>query len=323
MLSLESSNHKTLTMASSLAHFEEYIRAEKRFSDGTVGNYLRDCREFIGWCGSSPEEFHPERVTSEDFSEWIMTLAEGNKREGVKPLKASTINTKTASVRAYYAWLSREGLIATNPLQTVLRQKTPSRLPTYIQEDKMMDILDSLLAAQSSEEYDERRDALLVLVLYCTGLRLAEVTDLKANDFSPSWSEVRVVGKGRKERIVPIVSILRPALKSFHEFTRQKICTNDENLLFLTSKGLPMGRFRIERAVRRVLESFGVEGKHSPHVLRHTFATLLLERGADIREIQTLLGHTSLRTTQVYTHNSIARLKEVYRSAHPRGSHNK
>lgn len=310
-------------MTNSLARFEEYIRAEKRFSDGTVGNYLRDCREFIGWCGSSPEDFHPERVTAEDFSDWIMELAEGKKAEGIKPLKASTINTKTASVRAYYAWLTREEIISTNPLQTAIRQKTPSRLPTYIQEDKMMYIFDSLLAAQNSTDYCERRDALLVLLLYCTGLRLAEVTALRANSFSPSWSEVRVVGKGRKERIVPIVSILRPAMENFHQFTRQKICTNGENLLFLTSKGQPMGRFRIERAVQRVLESFGVEGKHSPHVLRHTFATLLLERGADIREIQTLLGHSSLRTTQVYTHNSIARLKEVYRSAHPRGSHNK
>lgn len=310
-------------MLNPLGRFEEYIRAERRFSEGTVGNYLRDCGEFIAWCGYTPETFRPEEVTNEDFREWISLLAEGNKKSKTAPLKNSTINTKTASVRAFYSWMKREGIIETNPIKTNTRLKTPSRLPTYITEEKMEGILEYLITAQKAEEYEERRDSLLVLLLYCTGLRLAEVTALTRNHFSHSWDEVRVLGKGQKERIVPIVSTLQPFLENFYQFTRQNICTTDENLLFLTSKGAPMSRYQIERAVQKLLATLGVEGKHSPHVLRHTFATLLLERGADIREIQTLLGHSSLSTTQVYTHNSIARLKEVYRSAHPRETREK
>lgn len=309
---------KTHSMSTPLARFEEYIRAERRFSEGTVSNYLRDCGEFIAWCGYTPETFRPEEVTEEEFGEWRMLLAKGNKKSKTAPLKPSTINTKTASVRAFYAWMERNEIIEDNPLKNTSVMKTPTRLPAYITEEKMGGIMEYLLGAQRSDIYEERRDALLVLLLYCTGLRLAEITALTRESFSHLWDEVRVLGKGRKERIVPIVSTLQPLLENFHQFTRQNICTSGENVLFLTSKGAPMSRYQIERAVQKLLASHGVEGKHSPHVLRHTFATLLLERGADIREIQALLGHSSLSTTQVYTHNSIARLKEVYRSAHPR-----
>lgn len=305
-------------MANLLTLFENYLRAERRYSSGTVVNYLRDCQEFILWCGSTPEEFRPEMATYDDFRGWIIHLAEGDKATKTAPLKPSSINTKNSSVKAFYKWLHAQGHTDHNPLATSPRLKTAKRLPTYITEDKMTTILEQLFAAQGSADFSERRDAMLVLLLYCTGLRLAEVTGLTRGSFSPTWSEVRIVGKGDKVRIVPIVSVLRPHLENFVQFTRQNICTSAENLLFLTSEGRPMSRYQIERAVQRVLSEAGVTGKHSPHVLRHTFASLLLGRGADIREIQELLGHSSLRTTQVYTHTNIARLKEVYRSAHPR-----
>lgn len=313
-------------MAEMLTKFEDYLRGEKRLSEGTVAHYLRDCREFIAWCGTSPEEFAPQEVTSDDLGGWVMHLMEQKKvissggRKHREPLyKPSSVNTKTSSIKALFEWLHASKQIKTNPLSITQRLKTPTLLPTYIPEEQMLRLVEELMTRAESENFEERRDAVLVLLFYCTGLRLAEVTSLTRESFTPSWSHVRVVGKGQKERIVPIVSLLGPVLKNFVDFTNEKICTSGEKSLFLTSEGRPMSRYQIERAVQRLLAGWGIEGKHSPHVLRHTFATLLLERGADIREIQGLLGHSSLGTTQIYTHNNISRLKEIYQSAHPRG----
>lgn len=313
-------------MANLLTQFEDYLRAERRLSAGTVTNYLRDCEEFICFCGSSVEEFCPADSTLADLNAWKASLAEKKRVVEVRGVKrreavykSSSVNTKLSSVKSFYRWLYSLDKIPSDPMRNATRLKTDSPLPTFITEEKMMGIVKELLARQQSDEYEVRRDALLVLLLYCTGLRLAEVTSLRLDSFTFDLKEVRIVGKGNKERIVPIVSLLRGVLREFIAFSGDKICNLEGNSLFLTSKGEPMNRHHVERTVRRVLGELGVEGKHSPHVLRHTFATLLLERGADIREIQELLGHSSLRTTQVYTHNSISRLKAVYHSAHPRG----
>lgn len=304
-----------------LSQFADYLLAERRLSAGTVANYLRDCREFIAWCGTTPEEFEPDVVTKEDLSKWTASLSKKRSPKlRSKPLyKPSSINTKFSSVKSLFAWLKGAGHLEKNPMQKSSRLKADSLLPHFIHESQMVDILDAMRAKSDSDDYEEVRDSLLVLLLYSTGLRLAEITSLTPDNFTSDWSEVRVVGKGNKERIVPIVSGLRRLLANFSEIRRQKICNNDKISLFLTSEGEPMSRFQIERRVQRLLAECGVQGKHSPHVLRHTFATLLLEKGADLREIQELLGHSSLGTTQIYTHNSRAHLKEVYRNAHPRG----
>lgn len=308
-----------------LTAFENYLRAEKRYSEGTVRNYMRDCRDFVEFC-TAGEEFDPTTVTSDDLREWTAHLNEQKKRvqnggrlKTVSHYKNASINTRTSSVRSFFAWLKEQQIIQTNPAVGTHRLKQEKMLPTYVSERQMMDIVERLLELSHSDDYEERRNAVLVLTLYCTGMRLAEVTSLTSDSFTPGWSEVRIVGKGRKVRIVPIVSILRSVLADWVKFTEEKICICGEKSLFLTSEGLPMSRYQIERAVQKVLAECGVKGKHSPHVLRHTFATLLLERGADIREIQELLGHSSLGTTQIYTHTNISRLKEIYRVAHPRG----
>lgn len=333
-VSLESSNPTTIVQMSNLLKlFEDYLSAERRYAPGTTSHYVRDCGEFIAFCGTTPEEFDPETVTAADLKEWTAELMSAGSAESEKTApktkakaktaskpKASSVNTKVSSVRSFFKWLHATERIKSNPAKGIPRVKTESPLPTYIPEERMMWLMDELVARQQSDDYRERRDALLVLFLYCTGLRLAEVASLKLSSFSHDWREVRIVGKGNKERIVPIVSILRPLVENFYNFTASKICKIDQNSLFLTSKGGAMSRYQIEYAVQKVLGEAGIEGKRSPHILRHTFASLLLERGADIREIQELLGHSSLRTTQVYTHTNISRLKSVYQSAHPRGA---
>ncbi len=168
-------------------------------------------------------------------------------------------------------------------------------------------------------DFKARRDALVILFFYGTGIRLAELIGIDRDDFTGGFGRLTVRGKGDKERIVPIVAMLRNKIIAHIALIRElNICKSEEKALFLTDKGERISRSEVYRIVNRQLEAMGVHGKRSPHVLRHTFATHLLNSGADIREIQELLGHSSLRATQVYTHNSIAKLTEAYNDAHPR-----
>ena len=170
-----------------------------------------------------------------------------------------------------------------------------------------------------SERFTTERNSLIVLLLYACGLRLAELVGIDRTDFSEDYTSLRVRGKGDKERIVPVMEFLREKILHYLELIkRQNICNFSEKALILTQKGKRISRSVVYRVVREELARGGVQGKRSPHVLRHTFATHLLNGGADMREIQELLGHASLQATQVYTHNSIARLREVYNKAHPR-----
>ena len=303
-----------------LDRYSHYLTNERRLVPGTVHNYLRDCRDFIESCGYTPDNFAPEKIDQKAFKGWIMSLGDPD-RQGRK-LSPSSINTITSSIKAFFSWMVDANVLEVNPTTDVPRLKTPKRLPTYIHEQKMADLCTELFLEARSDDYITRRNAILVLMLYATGTRLAEITSLTTANLAHDLGEVRVVGKGSKERIIPIINTLRPLLADYLKFTREKICTERFFSLFLTSEGEPMSRYQIERSVQQRLEMAGIKGKHSPHVLRHTFATLLLNGGADIREIQELLGHSSLQTTQIYTHNSIASLKEIYATAHPRGQNN-
>ncbi len=286
-----------------LRAFSTYLEAERRYSPLTVDNYIRSLERFFDHLEVAPEEFHPRLVTRDDIRGWIVSLTEdGN-------LSPSSVNNRVSAVRSFFRWLRSRGAIDKDPFLGIRQLKTPGRLPAWIPEKKMEQVAAHLVERCSSAQVDptERRDAVIVLLIYSCGLRLAELAGLTADDIAPDFRSVRVRGKGDKQRIIPLPEITGTILKNF--------------LLPLGADSgiFPVSRAEIQRAVRRELEAMGVQGKRSPHVLRHTFATHLLDGGADMREIQELLGHASLAATQVYTHNSIAHLKDVYAAAHPRG----
>ena len=250
-------------------------------------------------------------MTTEDIREWIIFRTE----EG--HLSAASINREISSLRSLFRWLLRTGVVSRDVAAPVASLKTSRRLPAFVPESRMSDIVSD--CEQDSDDFTRERNSLIVLLFYACGLRLAELVGIDRRDFSEDYTSLRIRGKGDKERIVPILEFVREKILHYIGLIeRQNICISPEKALFLTHKGKRISRTEVYRTVRDELEKAGVQGKKSPHVLRHTFATHLLNGGADMREIQELLGHASLQATQVYTHNSIAKLREIYTKAHPR-----
>jgi integrase/recombinase XerC len=292
--------------------FLEYLVAERRYSESTKTHYLEVLRRFCFFLGLDTNELTGDIFNEEDISEWIMSLKKEDN------LKASSINTYLSVIHSYWKYCHNQGTTTTqDPFRSIKRLKTPRRLPVFVDQNRMEQILNTF--DTPPDDYESCRDELVILFFYATGVRQAELRDIKTGDFSADFNQLKVKGKGSKERIVPIPKKLREKLISFADkFFTENIWKTPEKFLFLSSKGEPLTKGYVYRIVKRTLESFGVTGRCSPHVLRHTYATHLLNQGADLRSIQELLGHESLSATQVYTHNTIEHLKEVYHKAHPR-----
>lgn len=292
-----------------------HITSERRYSPLTVRNYRHDIDEFVEWGEqySGKDNFLLQEVQSEDIREWIMYLAES------RNLRPSSVNRTVASLRSMYRYLRREEIVERDLFAAISSLRTPQRLPKFVPEGDMVEVVESVLRHLQEGEWRDRRDALMVLIFYSCGIRLAELAGICDEDFENDYSTLRVRGKGDKERLVPIVPRVAVEIKRFvaKKFP-PNICTGREKTLFLSKQATPISRIDVQRSVARLLRECGVKGKCSPHVLRHTFATHLLNDGADMREIQELMGHASLSSTQVYTHNNIAQLQRIYFDAHPR-----
>ena len=296
-----------------ISSFLKYIEAERRYSPLTVRNYRRDIERFVGWLGMTPDDFDPQRVTAEDIHDWIVHRTEHD------ALSAASVNRELASLRALWHWLMRSGRVKSDIFLRIGTLRTSRRLPAFVPQTRMDDVLDDVREDIRADDFASRRDALIVLMFYSCGLRLAELVGIDRDDFSADFRTLKVLGKGDKERLVPIVERVRDEIIDYLDYIdRRGICNSREKALFLSSQGRRISRSTVYRTVKRELSRAGVQGKKSPHVLRHTFATHLLNDGADMREIQELLGHTSLQATQVYTHNNIGQLREIYSRAHPR-----
>jgi integrase/recombinase XerC len=236
-------------------------------------------------------------------------------------LKSSSINRAVATLRSFYRYMRRKGIINHDIFISVQTLPTSRRLPTFVPKGNMDEVVDTVLQRLNDGSWIERRDALIVLMLYTCGLRLAELCNIDLADFENDFTSLRVLGKGDKTRIVPLVErVSREVKRYLAQNFEGNICFSQENALFLSKRGERISRSDVQRSVARLLRECGVQGKCSPHVLRHTFATHLLNDGADLREIQELMGHSSLSATQVYTHNNIAQLQRIYSTAHPRSA---
>ena len=294
-----------------IERFLSYLRSEKRYSELTVRAYHDDIIMFLKFIDMDENHFSPEMISGHDIREWIMYM---NKQKA----SPRSINRRLSALKALYRYLRKKELTNNNPFVKISSLKTPKRLPAFIPESKMEKVTEMML----DDIHDtgiSLRDELIVLLFYASGMRLAELVNIREKDFSADYSSLKIIGKGDKERIVPIIPFVGEKIKELIKNNHENACFSNDNFLFLNQQGKQISRSGVYRTVRRILKEGGVEGKTNPHILRHTFATHLLNSGVDIRVIQELLGHQSLMATQVYTHNNIEQLKQVYNIAHPRG----
>ncbi|MGK0138676.1 MAG: integrase/recombinase XerC [Algoriphagus sp.] len=287
--------------------FLSYLENEKRLSLHTVTAYKKDLFQFSSHISEVFETSSPEHANFREIRSWIVSLSN-------EKLANTSINRKIASLKAFYAYLLRKKKIEKSPMLKVQSLKTPSKLPVFISESGMENLLENI---PFSDNFSGSRDHMILEMLYGTGIRLSELVHLKETDFDLFDSKITVLGKRSKYRIIPLPVKLRLKLVSYLAQKAQKFDISDTSL-FVTDKGKKLYPVFVQRLVKKYLALVSTQTKKSPHILRHTFATHLLNKGADLNAIKELLGHSSLSATQIYTHNSIEQLKNIHKQAHPK-----
>lgn len=285
-----------------------YLQHEKRYSSHTIQSYKTDLLQF-GDFMLKTFELPLIEVKYIHVRNFIVTLMDDK-------ISANSVGRKLSTLRSFYKFLLREHIIVLNPMALVKAPKVPKKLPVFVDEAKMDVLLDSKEFFDNS--FPSVRDRLIIETLFGTGMRLAELLALKEADINFYDSTIRVTGKRNKERIIPIHKTLRHQLKEYAALKTLQNFDNKTAGLIVTDKGTTAYPQLIRRIVSRYLTYISTQDKKSPHVLRHSYATSLLNRGADLNAIKELLGHASLAATQVYTHNSVERLKTIYKQAHPK-----
>jgi integrase/recombinase XerC len=292
-----------------LERFIQYIQHEKRYSPHTVSAYKSDLEQFFSFL-NHPEQTvsHPSEITYQHIRGWMVNLMEDK--------TARSVNRKLATLRKYFKFLVREGLLTSNPASKIQSPKIVKHLPIVVEDEKLNAMLNS--NEVFSDDFAGVRDKLVIETLFGTGIRLAELVGLKEDDINFYDGTMKVLGKRNKERIVPINHELKTLLERYVVLKKSENFNNNSITLLVTNKGTEAYPKFIYLIVQRYLSHISTQDKKSPHVLRHTFATSLLNRGADLNAIKELLGHANLSATQVYTHNSVERLKSIYKQAHPK-----
>ena len=289
-----------------LTQFFKYLSYEKRYSKHTLIAYQQDIAQFKQYLIT--QELEILAANHQAIRSWIVTLMDQN-------LDPRSINRKISTLRSLYKFLIKEGLVQENPVLKIQTPKTAKKLPNFVSEDKLSVLLDQ-------DVFEHRflgiRDKMVLELLFGTGIRLSELIGLKTSDIYLLEKTIKVLGKRNKERIIPINQTLIDLIQLYEAEKINQAFSNNTNHFIVSNKGEQSYPKLIYRIVQKYLSLISTQDKKSPHVLRHTFATSLLNNGADINAIKDLLGHANLSATQVYTHNSIERLKSIYKQAHPK-----
>ncbi|HMQ00077.1 MAG TPA: tyrosine-type recombinase/integrase [Cyclobacteriaceae bacterium] len=288
--------------------FLRYLQYEKRYSAHTIQSYQTDLEQFSQFLTGTFPDFNPETADYGIIRSWIISLVD-------EEIDARSVNRKIACLRSFYKFLLKEEVITKNPMTKIRVLKTAKKLPQFINEPDMNKILDQVTFENTFEGW---RDKLILELFYGTGIRLAELIGLKEQDIDRRNNTIKVLGKRNKERVIPYAKSINAVIDNYLSFKNSEEIRKGNRHLFVTNDGEDCYPMMIYRTVRKYLNLFGNIDKRSPHVLRHTYATHLLNKGAEINAVKDLLGHSSLAATQVYTHNSLEKLKKAFDQAHPK-----
>ena len=288
--------------------FISYIEFEKRYSPHTLKAYRNDLDQFSSYLRENYETDSIEKADHMMIRSWIVYLIDNS-------ISPRSVNRKITTLKSFYRFMIKEGLLDENPMNRITAPKPSQKLPVFVEKEKMDMLLDDV---DFGEGYPASRDRLIVELLYGTGIRLSELAALEETDLNLAKGTIKVTGKRNKERIIPLTLKLGELIDKYMEDKGQETHLNQNSYLFVTNKGGRIYPKMIYRVVNTYLNKVTTISKKSPHVLRHTFATHMLDNGADLNAIKELLGHASLAATQVYTHNTIEKLKSIYNQAHPK-----
>lgn len=301
-----------MNIAAAIAEFNRYIRYEKRMSPHTQLAYREDIQAWYTYTLAQYGLENMQDVQLLHLRAWLIILL--NEQQ----LQAVSVKRKISSLNSFFKYALRQEMITANPAKLLQVPKIPVRLPQYL-ESSQTTAMTVLVKDQDDGSHKAQTDQLILELLYQTGIRRSELLGLRHSDIDWQRKEIRVLGKRNKERVIPLGNQLVDTLENYLKFKGPELCNSEEKLLTLET-GRPVSVSYVYRLVHKYLTAVTTLKKRSPHILRHTFATQLLNNGADLSAIQKLLGHESLAATQVYTHINIEQLKDIYRQAHPRSS---
>lgn len=292
-----------------IAAFKAYLMVEKKYSHHTCLAYENDLLQCSMFCLHTYELEEWESVRAMHIRSWVVAMM----GEGTT---ATSVNRKLSSLRTFFTWMMRKKRLTANPMLKIIAPKKPKRLPVSVPDHRLHALLERNISP-NTDAYEAARDQFMLILFYSTGMRRAELVGLNCTDIDLKRKEIRVLGKGNKVRSLPVTPALEEALMDYLS-VRSGHEAQEQAALFLTRQGQRIYARLVHQIVTKAMAGFTTLEKKSPHVLRHSFATHLLDRGADLNAIKELLGHANLSATQIYTHNSISKLQEAYRKAHPR-----